>query len=126
MLRRCFEFAALLTALAARAAAQPANAQYDEAKVPAYTLPDPLRFEDGRTVSTPDAWRERRAEILRLFETHVYGRSPAPVAAMRFVVAETARDAFAGLATRRQVRGLLDGSERAPPFELLACGRDAA
>ena len=126
MLRRCFEFAALLTALAARAAAQPANAQYDEAKVPAYTLPDPLRFEDGRTVSTPDAWRERRAEILRLFETHVYGRSPAPVPAMRFVVAETARDAFAGLATRRQVRVLLDGSESGPAFDLLVYVPNAA
>src|SRR4029453_10828921 len=119
MLRRCFETAALLSALAARAAAQPANAQYDEAKVPAYTLPDPLRFEDGGIVTSPDAWRRRRAEILRLFETHVYGRSPAPVAAMRFVVAGTAQDAFGGLATRRQVRVLLDGSENGPAVDLL-------
>jgi hypothetical protein len=110
----------------ALASAQPKNAQYDEAKVPAYTLPDPLRFEDGRAVSSPDAWQKRRAEILKLFETHVYGRSPAPVAAMRFVVAESARDAFSGLATRRQVRVLLDGSESGPTFDLLLYVPNAA
>ena len=30
--------------------AQPPGANYDETRVPAYTLPDPLRFLDGRAV----------------------------------------------------------------------------
>ena len=89
MLRRPLTVLTIVVALAARVAAQPANAQYDEAKVPAYTLPDPLRFEDGRAVTSAEAWRSRRAEIVRLFETHVYGRSPAAPSAMRFVVVET-------------------------------------
>jgi len=48
------------------------KAQYDESKVPAYTLPDPLVMLDGKKVTDPNAWRrERRPEILRLFETTV-------------------------------------------------------
>ena len=51
--------------------------QYDEAKVPAYVLPDPLVLQDGNPVRTVRAWtRLRRPEILRRFETEVYGRTP--------------------------------------------------
>ena len=39
-------------------------------------LPDPLVFEDGRRVTTRAEWRARRKELLALFSTHVYGRSP--------------------------------------------------
>jgi len=108
-----------LVIVAATAAALPQAAQYDEAKVPAYTLPDPLRFADGRGVTSPDEWRARRSETLRLFEAHVYGRSPGPPQAMRFVGVESTERALAGLATRRQVRVLLDGTESGPAFELL-------
>jgi hypothetical protein len=96
-------------------AAQPAGANYDEAKVPAYALPDPLRFVDGSLVREAGDWTgRRRAEVLRLFEANVYGRSPAPPAAMRTVVVETDPRALGGLATRRQVRVLLDGPGAAP------------
>lgn len=49
---------------------------YDEAKVPDYTLPDPLAFADGRPVAQASDWPARRAEILELFETEVYGKTP--------------------------------------------------
>jgi len=50
---------------------------YDESQVPDYVLPDPLLCEDGTRVDTPDLWRsKRRPELIRLFETHVYGRAP--------------------------------------------------
>ena len=109
------------------AAAQPAGANYDEATVPAYTLPDPLRFVDGVPVGDPGAWTSRRrAEILRLFEEHVYGRSPGPPTGMRFAVVETDPRALGGLATRRQVRVLLDGTEAGPAFEILLYVPNAA
>src|SRR5687768_13684669 len=46
---------------------------YDESRVPAYTLPDPLTGRAG-PVRTREHWKERRAEILDLFRQHVYGR----------------------------------------------------
>ena len=104
---------------AATATAQPAGANYDEAKVPAYTLPDPMRFLDGRPVATAADWPARRAEVLRLFEEHVYGRSPAAPPGMRSVVVESDPRSLGGLATRRQVRVLLDGTEGGPAFEIL-------
>jgi hypothetical protein len=52
--------------------------QYDEAKVPPYTLPDPLLLLNGKKVTSTRTWtKKRRPEILRLFETNVYGRTMA-------------------------------------------------
>src|SRR6266508_5003750 len=50
---------------------------YDEAKVPPYTLPDPLVMANGRLVRNAREWKARRAEILKLYETQIYGRVPA-------------------------------------------------
>ena len=50
---------------------------YYEEKVPDYTLPELLVSGDGTKVTTAQTWKTaRRAEILELFRTHVYGRSP--------------------------------------------------
>jgi hypothetical protein len=49
---------------------------YDESKVPTYSLPDPLMLLNGEKVVDIETWKEkRRPEILKLFETHVYGRT---------------------------------------------------
>ena len=49
---------------------------YDEGKVPRYVLPDPLTMQDGHKVTTPEQWiNERRPELLKLFEEHVYGKA---------------------------------------------------
>ena len=66
----------LILAPIALAQTAPPAANYDEAKVPKYTLPDPLKFENGTPVKGSADWPKRRAEILGLFETHVYGRTP--------------------------------------------------
>ena len=39
------------------AAAQPPEANYDEAKVPKYTLPDPLVMQNGERVTDAETWR---------------------------------------------------------------------
>jgi hypothetical protein len=68
-------FAALLAG--ARPLAQADDANYDEARVPPYTLPPILVRADGSPVRTRDEWKVRRAELLDLFAAHMYGRTPA-------------------------------------------------
>ena len=43
-----------------------------------YRLPDPLAMVNGARVATVKDWPARRAEILRLFESEMYGKGPAP------------------------------------------------
>ena len=43
---------------------------------PASALPELMRFSDGTPVDTAERWKERRREILALFETYMYGRMP--------------------------------------------------
>ena len=78
---------------------------YDEAKVGAYTLPDPLVFQDGRAVRDASDWTRRRAEIRALYESEIYGRVPATVPAVRFEVVATDPTALDGLATRQHLVG---------------------
>lgn len=62
----------------------------DESRVGDYVLPDPLAGPKG-AVRSPAAWSERRAEILRQFEDHVYGRAPGTPDKLEFrVLAEQA------------------------------------
>jgi len=105
-------------ARAAAPAEPPVN--YDEGKVPVYTLPDPLRTSDGQAVSDAQAWRtRRRPEILKMFETLVYGTMPGRLEATRFEVRSVARDALGGKATRKQVTVLFAGKEDGRKMELL-------
>jgi hypothetical protein len=63
----------------------PNFANFDEARVGRYTLPDPLRLANGMAVTTPDSWwTKRRPEIAALFETKVYGRQPANIPAVHW------------------------------------------
>jgi len=50
---------------------------YDESKIPAYDLPDPLLDSAGKPITMPDQWPARRTEIFELFENHVFGKMPA-------------------------------------------------
>lgn len=68
---------------------------YDEAKVGSDPLPD-------LKLTTREDWEQtRRPEILRLFEQHVYGRTPADLGEPKFEVTATKTDALGGLATRK-------------------------
>jgi len=52
------------------------NTNYDESKVPSYTLPDLLTMQNGKKITTEKEWRlQRRPEILQLFANNVYGRT---------------------------------------------------
>lgn len=78
---------------------------YDEGKVPVYTLPDPLRLEDGQKVSSPEMWwGKRRPEILGVFEELVYGRTPAGTVPVRAEILRVNPEALGGKATSTEVR----------------------
>lgn len=48
----------------------------NEKKVKPYTLPDPLKFADGRPVASTEDWQARREEILQIFQKEMYGVMP--------------------------------------------------
>lgn len=110
----------LTFSLAPILAANHPKANYDEAKVPQYTLPDPLLAQDGRQVTDAKTWREkRRPEVLQLFQTHVYGRSPARPAEMTFEPTATDKNALGGKATRKEITIYFTGKHDGPHMDLL-------
>jgi hypothetical protein len=73
--------ALLFCTVAALLPAQPPDANYDEAKVPAYTLPDVLgKAHDAKS------WEARRADILEMYRKDVFGRAPGKPSKMTFEV----------------------------------------
>src|SRR4051794_25849374 len=85
--RRLLVMAFAVLLLAKLANAQQPDINYDESRVPAYSLPDPLVTSSGERVTTPEAWREqRRPEILHLFERYIYGKAPGRPADLAFEV----------------------------------------
>jgi hypothetical protein len=76
---------------------------YYEEKVPVYTLPDPLRMNDGTAVKNEASWNRRRGEILDLFRTNVFGRVPSTQYSQTFKIINTDKEALGGAATLKQV-----------------------
>jgi hypothetical protein len=100
---------------------QRSEINYDERKVPEYTLPDPLVMSDGTKVTSAQAWKTgRRPEVLELFKLHVYGRSPIDRPKdMTFKVFDLEQGALGGLATRKQVAVSFTGEKDGPGMDIL-------
>lgn len=80
------------------------NVNYDESKIPPYELPDALTLENGKKVTSPEMWmQERRQEILRMFETQVYGKSPEHSRDLHFRLLTEDENALGGMATRKEI-----------------------
>lgn len=93
---------------------------YDEAKVGAYTLPDPLVLANGKPVRDAKTWyNKRRPEIVRLFEDNQYGRGPGRPKGMRFDVFDKGTPALDGKAIRRQVTVYFSPDKAGPKMDLL-------
>ncbi|MEI9926395.1 MAG: hypothetical protein WDN44_00040 [Sphingomonas sp.] len=89
---------------------QPNSANYDEAKAGDYVLPDVLRLNDGRRVTTAKRWWTlRRPQIVELFDREIYGRVPATAPAIRWrmVKQETATEAGMPV-VKRWLEGVAD------------------
>lgn len=98
---------------------QPSNLNYDESKVGAYTLPDPLQTERGKRITSARQWPRQRSVILKQFAEHVYGTFPEKPVGMRFEVTSIDSTALNGKATRKQIRILFTRAPDAPYLDLL-------
>ncbi len=77
---------------------------YDESKVPPYTLPEILQSQDGSKVVTKKQWeKNRRPEILKLFEDHEYGQVPQDFDKIQFAIVNEDKSAMDGKATLKEV-----------------------
>jgi hypothetical protein len=110
----------VLSAVAVSAQTAAPAPNYDEARVPAYTLPDPLVCADGTKVTSAKTWeKKRRPELVRVFEEQVYGRAPGKPRGMKFEVTSLAKDAFGGKATRKEVTVWFTGKNDGPSMNIL-------
>ncbi len=75
-----------------------------ESAVPPYTLPDALTGKNDQRITSPQQWPRRRAELVALFEEHVYGRIPAGLPRQPGWVVETRKDALGGKAIRQRIQ----------------------
>jgi hypothetical protein len=97
-------------ALGAVAAAQSAGTNYDESKVPRYTLPELLVLKNGTRVRDAKAWQtRRRPEVFGLLETRMFGRAPGRPEQMSFELTSVDRNALGGKAVRKEIAINLPG-----------------
>jgi hypothetical protein len=83
-------------------------------------LPDPLTLANGDKVTDARTWQtKRRAEVLGLFRTHVYGRSLGRPANISFELTCQIRDALGGIATRKEVSVYFTGKKDGPKMDML-------
>ena len=100
--------------------AQPGLVNYDESKVPQYTLPELLKLPSGRKVKTVKTWEQKkRPETLQIFEDQMYGRIPPDLKMTSFRVIEESEKTPYENAIRRQVEMLLEKDGRELCVEML-------
>lgn len=93
------------------AATEPADTNYDEKKVPDYELPKLLVDVRGQPVGRAEWMGHRRAEVLRLFEDSVYGKTPEKQLVVRYELVDTDPMALGGRATRKQIAAFFGEDE---------------
>jgi hypothetical protein len=83
-------------------------------------LPNLLTMANGTTVRTVKQWNdERRPEIVKLFTSEMFGQAPPKPAEMQFKVFDVDRKALGGMATRKQIKVLFNGSDDGPSMDIL-------
>ncbi|MBL8892064.1 MAG: acetylxylan esterase [Planctomycetaceae bacterium] len=96
------------------------EANYDEAKIPPYELPDLLLTTGGEQVTTAEQWlKVRRPELLRLFEEQMFGRAPSRPVDLHWQITDEDQAALAGRAIRKQVTIYFSKDRSGPRMDLL-------
>ncbi|GAB3698975.1 acetylxylan esterase [Spirosoma flavus] len=80
------------------------QANYDESKVPTYTLPDVLTTTTNQPVRSKLSWENvRRPEIIKLFEENVYGQMPKSYDRLSYSIKNENARAMDGKTTLKEV-----------------------
>ena len=87
-------------------------ANYDEAIAnPFPNLPDPLIFKNGKKVTSPKLWLERRKEIVEDFDREIYGRVPANTPSVKWELLKQTDTIIGGIkAVEKKLLGHVDNS----------------
>src|ERR1035437_9185183 len=117
MLKR---IAPLVLAACLRSTAQQADVIYDQGKVPKFNLPHAFGLRSGERVRDAKSWSSRRRpEILALYETEVFGKSPARPAKLNYEVKALEKGALGGKADRTVVTVYFGETRGGPKMDLL-------
>ena len=83
-------------------------ANYDESKIPNYTLPDVMVCNDGTRVTSKNEWeKKRRPEVLAMLTEYKYGKMPVVKKRLPATVTTTENVTIGGISA---VRKLIDMS----------------
>ena len=94
-------------------------ANYEENKIPPYTLPDPLICNDGERITNIAQWENiRRPELLQLLTTYMYGKTPALTHALPWKVDTIDTKALGGKAVRKVIELQLTNQKNGPVMHL--------
>ena len=97
------------------------KANYDEEKVPQYSLPDVLLCNNGTRVTTARQWeKQRRPEVLDMFSGMEYGRTPTEKIKKTCQLLHEDTQALSGIATSQQVLVTFSGMGKTVKALLLA------
>jgi hypothetical protein len=118
---RCLALVGTVVGFSPLAGAQQDHTNYDEEKAGGYTLPPLLEMADGTKVKTARQWTaRRRPEILKLFQEHMHGRTPAKLPReLSFKVVEQDPRALGGTAHRKQIEVRFSKKADAPVMHVL-------
>lgn len=93
---------------------------YDEAKTPAYTLPEVLKTLDGKKVVKVSEWEKtRRKEILTLFENNIYGQMPKSYDHISYKIVNEVANAMDGKAHLKEVAITVEKDKKAVSIHLI-------
>ncbi|QYH40819.1 acetylxylan esterase [Algoriphagus sp. NBT04N3] len=90
----------------------PNAANSDESKAKQYKeVPDPLVFENGSSVQSLEDWERRKKELYGLFDLEMYGKTPANLLKVNWIIVEE-KDSLIGKQEfrYRKLKGKVDNS----------------
>ena len=92
--------------------AAPNAANSEESKVREYSLPELLKLDNGKTISTSQEWwQQRRPEIEKAFEVEIYGKLPENIPSVTWQVIDAYDTIIGNFPIHEKIiRGIVDNS----------------